>query len=161
MRMVIKLSVYIFERLAFNKKDASKLLSLGLHANIVNQIEVSWSEYGDALFNSLKKQRLCTPDGLDSFNWILNIPLENSEILAEAKAIFAKDESEETKPHLRLVKDAKAPMVEMSFATSDTSVPGNPTEKKKTQSIKFTKQGLQGFFEELEKMQVKLDEIAN
>ena len=47
-----------------------------------------------------------------SFNWVLNIPLEN-QILVDSKSIFKLDESDEGKAESKVVKDAKAPLIEM------------------------------------------------
>ena len=51
------------------------------------------------------------------------------------------------------MKDIKAPMIEMSFSTSSG-------ETEKFNAVRFNKIGLQSFFEELEKIQNKLDEIS-
>ena len=89
----------------------------GFAPAIVQQLEASWTEHGEAYQNTLKKQQICTKDGLIQFNWVLNIPLEN-QILTDSKSIFKLDASDGAKAESRLVKDSKAPLIEMSFTTS-------------------------------------------
>jgi len=107
--------VYIFEGLAFNKKKAKDYITENMDSVAKKLIEETWAAGGDTLVSALKKSRVCTPHGLDSFNWILNLPLENSQMIEDCRAELAKDESLETKPEVKLATDSRAPMIEFSF----------------------------------------------
>ena len=89
---IIDISTYFFEKMAFSKHSVEKakelLASAKLNRNICQAFENVWSQYGEAYTNALKKLRVCVNDGLDYINWTLNIPLENSHILTDSKAVF-------------------------------------------------------------------------
>ena len=150
----------MFEALAYSKKTAKTAFHKDLDQTVLSAFQAAWERGGDALTSALRRQRICTENGLESMNWVLNLPLEQSAMIEDIKAVFVKDEPEETKPEVRLARDTKAPLIEMSFKTSAGAVPG-ATEEGKSHTVGFTKVGLQGFFEELEKIQVKLDETTS
>ena len=166
---VIDISMYIFEKLAFSKQAKSQAKELlekaKFNSHICKAFESVWGQYGDNYTTSLKQRRVCVENGLDHIDWSLNIPLENSHILDEAKAILVKGNLD---PEARLHKDAKAPFVEMTLSTSSSQTDSANSETAKIEDkkvsnaskIMFTKQLLQNFFEELEKVQGKLDSYA-
>ena len=159
---VIDISIYFFEKLAFSKQSVEKardvLSTAKLNTSICSAFESVWTQYGEAYVAALKKKRVCVPNGLDQVSWTLNIPLENSNILNDTKAIFTKDNKD---PEIRLAKDTKAPFVEMEFCTSANQTESVYNTKMdpsaQIEKVTFTKQSLQKFFEELEKIQSKID----
>ena len=58
-----------------------------------------------------------------------------------------------------LMKDVRAPVIEFTFDLNSDSAKGDLIEE--SASVNFNKVQLQQFFEELEKMQLKLDELTN
>ena len=75
--------------------------------------EQCFASFGDAYANALKKQRVCVKDGLDSFNWILNIPLENSHASQGSENPEATFVSTPAGVEVNKIKDIRAPMIEM------------------------------------------------
>lgn len=104
----------------------------------------------------LKRQLVCTDAALKDFNWKLNMPLDYSQVQKDDKVIL--DHSQVKEGHV-LRKDVRAPVIEFSFdLNTDASKEGEVSASEK---VNFNKVQLQQFFEELEKIQLKLDELTN
>lgn len=58
-----------------------------------------------------------------------------------------------------LKKDVRAPIIEFTFDLHSDSAPEGQIDQQ--QRVNFNKVQLQAFFEELEKVQLKLDELTN
>ena len=102
----------------------------------------------------LKRQLVCTEAALKDFNWKLNMPLDYSQVQKDDKVILDHGLVKEGQV---LKKDVRAPVIEFAFdLTSDTE--GSQGQQ---QRVNFDKVQLQAFFEELEKVQLKLDELTN
>ena len=104
----------------------------------------------------LKRQLVCTEAALKDFNWKLNMPLDYSQVQKDDKVILDHGGVKEGQV---LKKDVRAPVIEFSFdLNSDAAPDGQATQQ---QRVNFDKVQLQAFFEELEKVQLKLDELTN
>ena len=57
-------------------------------------------------------------------------------------------------------RDVRAPFVEFTFETQRDDLARQNSSQTESHSIQFNKVQLQQFFEELEKVQIKLDELA-
>ncbi|CDW85228.1 UNKNOWN [Stylonychia lemnae] len=105
----------------------------------------------------LKRQLVCTDSALRDFNWKLNMPLEYSQVQKDNKVVL---DHSQVKENQVITKDIRAPHIEFTFElSSDAAKEGDAPERKV--NVNFKKAQLQAFFEELEKIQLKLDELTN
>lgn len=58
-------------------------------------------------------------------------------------------------------KDVRAPVIEFTFELSSDAQKEEDAPPEKKVNVNFNKTQLQAFFEELEKIQLKLDELTN
>lgn len=127
----------------------------------------------------MKRMVIASDSVLKDFNWILNMPLDQSQVVKSGNAIFDHGVARE---QTAMQRDVRAPTFEFTFdlqrdeqqikdaehiASSASqlhlSARGNTlssTNISKTTKVNFSKVQLQQFFEELEKIQIKLDEIT-
>ena len=104
----------------------------------------------------LKRQLVCTDHALKDFNWKLNMPLEYSQVQKDDKVILDHTQVKEGQV---IRKDVRAPVIEFTFDMNTDASKGD--EITESQKVNFNKVQLQAFFEELEKIQLKLDELTN
>jgi len=93
---------------------------------------------------------------LKDFNWKLNMPLEYSQVQKDDKVILDHSQVKEGQV---IRKDVRAPVIEFTFDMNTDASKGD--EISESQRVNFNKVQLQAFFEELEKIQLKLDELTN
>ena len=104
----------------------------------------------------LKKQLVCTDASLKDFNWILKMPLDYSQMQKDNKVILDHTQVKEGQV---VRKDIRAPLIEFNFdLQKDSSKEGEIDQSVK---VNFNKVQLQTFFEELEKVQLKIDDLTN
>ena len=103
---------------------------------------------------------MCTEAALKDFNWKLNMPLEYSQVQKDDKVIL---DHANVKEGQVLRKDVRAPLIEFTFDLNSDAVRESEGSGvvEKSERVNFNKVQLQQFFEELEKVQLKLDELTN
>ena len=106
----------------------------------------------------LKRQLVCTDHALTDFNWKLSMPLEYSQVQKDNKVLL---DHSQVKENQVISKDIRAPHIEFTFDLSDDSAKQGEAAVKESVKVNFRKTQLQTFFEELEKIQLKLDELTN
>lgn len=85
------------------------------------------------------------------------MPLDQSQVGKSGSAVLNHQAAREISV---LQRDVRAPFVELTFETQrDDQVRQNLSESD-SHKIHFSKVQLQQFFEELEKVQIKLDELS-
>lgn len=127
----------------------------------------------------MKRQVIASDAILKDFNWILSMPLDQSHVQKSGNAILDHSLARE---QTALQRDVRAPTFEFTFdlqsdeqALKDSQQISSSTSQlnfsskgtslssanlSKTHKVNFNKIQLQQFFEELEKIQIKLDEIT-
>ena len=98
---------------------------------------LAWKGYGPNYMNLIKEQSsgLTTERKLDAFNWSLGMPIAQSGV--------------ESSKLGDVMPNARSAVAELSFDVGgDVSM------------LRMTKTQLQGFYEELEKIQMKVDELT-
>ena len=117
-----------------------------------------------AQLNLLKKQQVCTDTILKDFNYKLSMPLEYSHVQKSTATLIhnaelAIDEKDVIK------KDVRAPQIELTFDLQKDIHANNQNDPQmqsvidESYKVNFNKVQLQNFFEQLEKVQLKLDEL--
>ena len=104
----------------------------------------------------LKRQLVCTNHALKDFNWKLNMPLDYSQVQMDDKVVLDHSAVKEGQV---LRKDVRAPVIEFTFDMHSDATKGDVIEE--SAQVNFNKVQLQQLFEELEKIQLKLDELTN
>ena len=129
----------------------------------------------------MKRQIVASDSVLKDFNWKMNMPLDQSQVQKSGNAVLDHGVSRE---HTALQRDVRAPFVEFTFdlqnddqarkdseqisqsvsqlgiSQSASSTALSSSNISKSQHVQFNKVQLQQFFEELEKIQIKLDELT-
>ena len=116
----------------------------------------------------MKRQVIASDAVLKDFNWVFNMPLDQSQVSKSGHAVL-----DHTAPREQsvLTRDVRAPLCEITFdlqtdvqARKDNeNVQQRNFEQLSSQNvnrserIQFSKVNLQQFFEELEKVQIKID----
>ena len=99
---------------------------------------------------------MCTDAALRDFNWTLNMPLDYSQVQMDDKVILDHTQVKEGQV---VRKDVRAPVVEFTFDVAGDGAQEGVVEGR--ERVLFNKVQLQQFFEEMEKIQLKLDELTN
>jgi len=109
---------------------------------------------------ALKKQVVASDVVLKDFNYLLKMPLDQSQVQHSTNAVLDHSLSRENTVFKR---DVRAPLVEFTFdlQTDDQARKEGGNEISKSHKVEFSKVQLQEFFEELEKVQLKLDDLNN
>ena len=84
------------------------------------------------------------------------MPLDYSQVQKDDKVVL--DHSAVKEGHV-IRKDVRAPLIEFTFDLNTDATKGDLIEE--SSRVNFNKVLLQQFFEELEKIQLKLDELTN
>ncbi len=104
----------------------------------------------------LKRQLVCTEHALKDFNWKLNMPLDYSQVQKDDKVVLDHSQVREGQV---IRKDVRAPIIEFAFDLNTDAAKGDTIDN--TAKVNFNKVQLQQLFEEMEKIQIKLDELTN
>ena len=118
----------------------------------------------------MKRQVIASDAVLKDFNWVFSLPLDNSCVAKSGNAVLDHSAPREQSV---LKRDVRAPVAEFAFdlQTDDQARKDNENVQTRsfeqlssknvdrTERIQFSKVGLQQFFEELEKIQVKIDTL--
>ena len=118
----------------------------------------------------MKRQVIASDAVLKDFNWVFSMPLDQSNVIKSGHAVLDHSAPREQSV---LTRDVRAPICELTFdlQTDDQALKDaeslqhrafeqlSSTNVNQTERIKFTKVGLQQFFEELEKIQIKVDQL--
>ena len=111
-------------------------------------------QYGPLYVGTLKKRVICTDAQLENFNWNLLLPLDYSTAPKEHVVPFDKKKIDDK---TLFKKDIRAPVAELTFRLEGGDAKLGADEAVR---VEFSKVKLQEFFEELEKIQSKIDELA-
>ena len=104
----------------------------------------------------LKRQLVCTDHALKAFNWKLNMPLDYSQVQKDDKVVLDHSQVKEGQV---IRKDVRAPIIEFTFDLNTDATKGDAIDS--SAKVNFNKVNLQQLFEEMEKIQLKLDELTN
>ena len=104
----------------------------------------------------LKRQLVCTDHALKDFNWKLNMPLDYSQVQKDDKVVLDHTQVKEGQV---IRKDVRAPIIEFTFDLNTDATKGDAIDS--SAKVNFNKVNLQQLFEEMEKIQLKLDELTN
>ena len=121
---------------------------------------------------AMKRQVIASDAVLKDFNWVFNMPMDQSNVSKSGNAVLDHSAPREQSV---LTRDVRAPFCEISFdlQTDEQARKGNENVQQRnmeqlsssninrTEKIQFSKVNLQQFFEELEKVQIKIDMLNN
>ena len=118
-----------------------------------------------AELNLKKKQQVCTDSILKDFNYTLSMPLEHSHVQKSGHSILHHDPQFLEERNV-IQKDIRAPEFCFTFdiqkdVHANSQDPRLKAQIDKSVQIQFSKVQLQSVFEELEKVQLKLDTLNN
>ena len=117
-----------------------------------------------AQVNLMKKQQVCTDSILADFNYTFAMPIDSSQVKKSKEAVLSHNGAIESRDAIQ--RDVRAPQIVFTFDLQ-TDVHANNADPKQRATIDqqakiaFDKTQLQGMFEELEKVQLKLDSLNN
>ena len=120
----------------------------------------------------MKRQVIASDAILKDFNWVFSMPLEQSSVSKSGHAVLDHSAPREQSV---LTRDVRAPLVEIAFDLQTDEQARKDSENvqqrnfqqlssanvKTAERITFSKVNLQQFFEELEKIQIKIDQLNN
>ena len=152
LNLILDCLLYFIEKQAYfknTKQTAAIFQQAGLSEELQQTFFEVWRLRGEKYVSVLKKQQSCVEHGLKDFNWVLNMPLDYSQAQKEQTAIL---DHQKVKEQLVFKKDIRAPQFEFTF-----ELQGQSESELKQVRVNFSKTKLQGMFEELEKIQMKLD----
>ena len=118
----------------------------------------------------MKRQVIASDAILKVFNWVFKMPLDQSDVSKSGHAVLDHSAPREQSV---LTRDVRAPFCEIAFdlQTDDQALKDSESMQHRafeqlssanvnqTERIKFSKVGLQQFFEELEKIQIRVDQL--
>lgn len=116
-----------------------------------------------AQLNLLKKQQVCTDSIMKDFNYKLSLPLDQGQV-QKSNNIVLDHQGAPPDAKDAIQKDVRAPLIEFTFDLQK-DVQANSKDPKiqgqidNSYKVNFNKIQLQDFFEELEKVQLKLDQL--
>ena len=118
-----------------------------------------------AELNLKKKQQVCTDSILADFNYTLSMPLEHSHVQKSGNVILHHDPQFVEERNV-VQKDVRAPSFCFTFDLQKDVHANSPDPALKAKidrsvQVHFSKVQLQNVFEELEKVQLKLDTLNN
>ena len=116
----------------------------------------------------MKRQVIASDSVLKDFNWQFSMPLDQSSVQKSGNAVLDHSAPREQSV---LTRDVRAPICELTFdlQTDDQARKDNENVQKRqfeqlssqnidrSERVQFSKVQLQQFFEELEKIQIKID----
>jgi len=156
LKLIFECILYFIERMAYfksQKQMASVLQGAHLSQELIVTFFEVWKTRGEKYVNTLKRQQVCVDSGLKDFNWVLNMPLDYSQAQKEHYAIL---DHTNVKEGIVFRKDIRAPVFSFTF-----DLQGDGEQKVESANVQFNKTKLQSFFEEMEKIQIKIDELTN
>ena len=114
-----------------------------------------------AQLNLLKKQQVCTDSILKDFNFQLSMPLEHGHVQKSGNVVLDNQTVQEQDT---IKKDVRAPVIEIQFDLqkdihANSQDPAQQNIVDQTYKVNFSKVGLQQMFEQLERVQIRLDEL--
>ena len=102
----------------------------------------------------MKEKRVCVDNTLKSFNFVLNLPLSQNTLDINVADSQSQTETIQAQDFVDI--DSKAPIVDYVFNIQSSS-----REQEEKYTLQMNKTQVQDFFQNLEQIQIKLDELTH